>query len=329
MTRLPSSESTSRSVVEPWRAPLFADLLRGIHLRSSVFFRAEYRAPWGVRIAGHGTVFHLVEYGRACLRLEAETEHVRLSAGDLIVVTRGDAHVLRSVPPTTAVKFFDLVEGPCVGKDNVICAGGKGPITRFVCGGMQFENEAANPLLVVLPPLIHVKATEKAGASWLRPIVDHVFSELDGAGAGAAEVVTRLTDILFIQAVRWYFEENADTANTGWLAAARDQQIGRALALLHARPAEHWTVASLARSVALSRSALADKFTELIGEPPLRYLTRVRIDAAARRLRSGDDKLRAIAAAAGYESATGFTRTFTRYMGMTPGEYRRSKWVNR
>jgi transcriptional regulator GlxA family with amidase domain len=160
-------------------------------------------------------------------------------------------------------------------------------------------------------------------------MLDHIFSELDGAGAGAAEVITRLADVLFIQAVRWYFEESADTRKIGWLAAARDQQIGRALELLHAHPGEAWTVASLAQRVALSRSALADKFTQLIGEPPLRYLTRVRIDTAARHLRSSDDTLRAIATASGYESATAFTRAFRRHMGMTPAEYRRSRWVDR
>jgi AraC-like DNA-binding protein len=193
---------------------------------------------------------------------------------------------------------------------------------------MQFENEAANPLLAVLPALLHVKSTEDRGRSWLRLTVEHVLSELDSGGAGAAEVVTRLTDILFIQTVRWYFKKNSNTAEFGWLAAVRDQHVGRALALLHANPAEPWTISSLARGVALSRSALAGKFRELLGEPPLRYLTRLRIDAAAQRLRSSDDKLSAIAAAVGYESVTAFTRAFRRHMGMTPGEYRETRWAN-
>jgi AraC-like DNA-binding protein len=192
---------------------------------------------------------------------------------------------------------------------------------------MQFENEGTSPLLAVLPRLLHVKATQDRGRSWLRLTVEHVLSELDSGSAGAGEVVTRLTDILFIQAVRRYFEENADTAESGWLVAVRDQQIGRALALLHSHPAEPWTIASLARGVALSRSAFAGKFTELIGEPPLHYLTRLRINAAARCLSSTDDKVSAIAEAAGYESVTAFSRTFKRHLGMTPGEYRKSRVV--
>jgi AraC-like DNA-binding protein len=136
--------------------------------------------------------------------------------------------------------------------------------------------------------------------------------------------VTRLADILLFQAVRAYFHENGGTAQSGWLAAARDNQIGRALALLHAHPDEPWTVDLLARRLATSRTAFADRFSELVGEPPLRYLTRLRINTAARRLRSSDDKLTAIATDAGYESVSAFNRAFKRQVGMTPGEYRDS-----
>jgi AraC-like DNA-binding protein len=316
-----------KSVVDSWREPLFADLLRGIRLRSCVYRPVQFRAPWGVSFADQGTVFHIVAAGRGVLQLNGEPKPTRFSGGDLVVVTRG-AHTLRDAPTTPAVDFFDLIEGRGAGKDGVIRIGARGPIARFVCGGVQFENGAANPLLAVLPPVLHVKASEKGKPEWLRPIVDQVLAEVDGASAGSAEVVTRLTDVLLIQAVRWYFQENVESAEFGWLAAVRDQQIGRALALLHAHPAERWTIASLAHGVALSRSAFASKFTELIGEPPLHYLTRLRIDAAARQLRSSDEKLSAIADAVGYESVTAFTRTFRRLMGMTPGQVRESRWAD-
>jgi AraC-like DNA-binding protein len=190
---------------------------------------------------------------------------------------------------------------------------------------MQFENGANNPLLAVLPPFLHVRGGKSAASRWLSSTVEHILTELDSGAVGASEVVTRLADILFIQAVRAYIQENADTARTGWLAAARDRQIGRALALLHANPDEPWTVDILARRLATSRSAFADRFTELVGEPPLRYLTRLRINAAVRRLRSSDDKLSVVAAEAGYESVSAFNRAFKRQVGMTPGEYRGSK----
>jgi len=317
-----------RSAVDSWREPLFADLLRGIRLRSCVYRPVEFQVPWGVSFTDQGTVFHIVAAGRGCLQLDGEAKRTRFSAGDLIVVTRG-AHTLRDAPTTPAVDFFDLIKGRVADKDGVIRIGGKGSIARFVCGGVQFENGAANPLLAVLPPVLHVKPSENGKPAWLRPTVEHVLAEVHGGGGGAAEVVTRLTDVLLIQAVRWYFQRNVESAEFGWLAAVRDQQIGQALALLHAHPAEHWTIASLARGVALSRSAFAGKFTELIGEPPLRYLTRLRIHAAARSLSSSDDKVSAIAEAAGYESVTAFTRTFRRHMGMTPGQYRESSLRNR
>jgi transcriptional regulator GlxA family with amidase domain len=132
-----------------------------------------------------------------------------------------------------------------------------------------------------------------------------------------------LADILFIRAVRAYFDHNIEAAESGLLLAVRDEQIGRALAMLHRHPQQAWTVDSIARHVALSRSAFAARFTELVSEPPLHYLTRLRIDVAAARLRSSDDKLRAIAAAAGYESVPAFAKSFKRLIGMTPGEYRR------
>jgi len=256
------------------------------------------------------------------LQVEGTADPVVLGAGDLVVITQGSPHTMRNARPTQVIDVFDLAKQHNVDRNGMFRCGGKGPLTRLVCGGMQFENGTTNPLLAVLPSLLHVKATKQVGRTWLRLTLKYVLEELNSGGAGAAEVVTRLADILFIQAVRSYFEENADRAEFGWLAAVRDEQIGRALALLHAHPTEPWTIASLARRVAISRSAFADKFTDLVGEPPLRYLTRLRINAAAERLRTNHDKLKAIAAAAGYESVTAFTRAFRRHMGMTPGEYR-------
>ena len=317
-------ESAMRTAADSWRKPLFDDLLRGIRLRSSVFFRPEFGAPWGFSIADQGTVFHIVAHGNCWLHVKGIAKPVWLSAGDLVVATRGDTHIMRDAPETPAVDFFKLAKRHAPGKDRVFRAGGEGRVTRLVCGGMQFENGGTNPLVAILPPLLHVKAKEQTPRPWLRLTVEHVLAELDSGDAGAAEVVTRLADILFIQAVRSYFEQNAETAEFGWLAAVRDQRIGPAIALLHGQPDKPWTIASLARRVAMSRSTFAETFTKLVGEPPFRYLTRLRIDAAATRVRSTDDGLKAIAATAGYESVAAFTRVFRRHMGMTPGEYRKA-----
>src|SRR5215472_14868017 len=318
----PSAQRALRTAADAWRSPLLDDLLRGVRLRSSVLFRLKFRAPWGVSIADRGTAFYVIEDGCCWLHVKAEPKPARLSAGDFVVVTRGDAHILRDRPETAVVDFFELVKRHADGKDRVVRAGGEGRVTRFVCGGMQFENGDTNPLVGVLPPLLHVKATEQDARPWIGLTVKHVLAELDSGDIGMAEVVTRLVDILFIQAVRSYFDENADTAEFGWLAAVRDQRIGPALALLHGQLDKPWTTASLAHRVAMSRSTFANVFTKLVGEPPIRYLTRVRIPSAATRMRSSDDGLKAVAAATGYESVAAFSRAFRRQMGITPGEYR-------
>ena len=321
------SSASACETISPsdWRERLFADLLQSVHLRSSVYFRPELGAPWGFSLADHGTAFHIVAEGKCWVQVTGVSQAVELVAGDFVVVPRGDAHIMRDSATSTIVDFFDLAKRSTPDNKGVFRAGGNGTVTKLVCGGMQFDNGATDPLLAVLPALIHVKGKEGKGATWLQATVSQVLEELDSLSAGAQAVVTRLADILFIKAVRRHFEQNIDTAQYGWLAAIRDTHIGPALAQLHARPREAWTVASLARQVALSRSLFAERFAELVGEPPLRYLKRLRLNAAAMRLRSTNDKLSAIAADAGYESAAAFTKAFKRILRKTPGEYRRSR----
>ena len=311
--------------VESSGKPLFEDLLRGIRLRSCVHSLSEARAPWGVSIAKGSTFFHIVYQGECWLQLKGAREPIQLGAGDFVVVTQGLPHTMRDQPSTPVVDYFELLKTSAPVGDGVLCFGGNGVVTRLVCGGMLFENHDSNPLLAILPPLLCVKGTKGGAQSWLGLTVEHLLSELDRGGrAGAEEVVTRLAEIVFIQAVRAHFEENVETANSGFLAAVRDPQIGEALAILHRQPHRPWTVISLARRLAMSRSAFAARFTELVGEPPQRYVTRLRIDAAAERLRTSGDHLSTVAATAGYKSVAAFVKSFKRHTGMTPGEYRNS-----
>src|SRR5262249_12596604 len=160
--------------------------------------------------------------------------------------------------------------------------------------------------------VIHIKGNQADGKDWLGPTIQHLSTELDRGASGSAEVIHRLTDILFIRAVCAYFDQNMETAESGWLAAVRDEPIGRALLMLHERPEESWRVDRIARHVALSRSAFATRFRELVGEPPLQYLTRLRINTAATRLRATDEKLSSIASAVGYSSVPAFVKSFKR-----------------
>ena len=306
-----------------WKDLLFADLLQSVRLRSSIYFRPELKAPWGFKFANHGTIFHIVVQGNCLLEVEGIPKAVELSAGDFVLMPRGDAHILRDSRATPVIDFFKFIQCNRPNKRGLLSAGGSGASTKFVCGGMKFENAKTDPLLAVLPPLIHVKGSNRAASAWLQGTVAQILEELDSCRAGAQAVVTRLADILFIQAVRMHFEHDIQTAECGWLAAIRDPHIGPTLAVLHANPREPWTVASLARCAAASRSRFALKFAQLVGMPPLRYVRRLRLNAAAARLRSSEDKLAMIAEDAGYESAAAFTKAFKRHVGRTPGEYRR------
>src|SRR5262245_29756770 len=307
-----------------WRETLIDSLLHSIRFRSSAYYRPELRAPWGFSIDVRGPTFHVFTHGKCWIGINGVPKPVQLCAGDFVIMPRSDSHVVRDFPTTPVVDYFDFLKGRAPDKQGAFSAGGAGSVSRLVCGGTRSENGATDPLLAVLPPLIHFKGGGEDAAPGLRTTVSHIFEELGSGRSGAAAVVTRLADILFMQTVRAYLDENIDTAESGWLAALRDQQIGRALVLLHDKPHQPWTVAELADRVALSRSAFADKFTKLVGETPLRYLTRLRLNVATARLRSGNDKLRAIAAAVGYDSVPAFTKAFKRHMGVTPGEYRRS-----
>jgi len=307
-----------------YRKVLFDQVLRGIKLRSSIYFRPQFRGPWGISVSRNCAVFHIVMRGSCWLEVKGVATPMQLSAGDFVVVTRGSEHTLRDAVSTRTVSFFELMKRHAADGDSPYVIDGDGPVTSLVCGGMVYEQSAVDSLLAILPPVLHVKAKRSGARQWLGLTTKYVSWELDNGGVGTTEVVTRLADILFIQAVRNYFDENADTAESGWLAAARDPQIGRALKLLHEHPQKPWTVASLASQLATSRSSLAARFTTLVGEPPLRYLTRLRISTAARRLRSTNEKLGAIAAVVGYESVAAFVRSFKRQMGMTPGQFRRA-----
>jgi AraC-like DNA-binding protein len=310
---------------ESWRQDLFAELLGSIRLPSSAWLRLEVRAPWGFSIAERSTVFHVVTHGNCWLEMRRLATPLRLFAGDLGFLPRGDRYALKDAPGTRTIDFFDFVERHPPDEKRVLRAGGGGAITKLVCGAIRFENGATDPLLAVLPPLIHVAAHDADSPPRLRLTVEHVVEELDSDRPGCESVITRLAEILFIEAVRVYLDENMDTAESGWLAALRDRQVGQALVLLHAQPDDPWTVASLADRVALSRSSFATKFTQLVGEPPLRYLTRLRLNTASARLRSSDAKLSAIATAVGYESVAAFVKAFKRSVGVTPGEYRRAR----
>ena len=306
-----------------WREALLELLLESVRFRDAVYFQPQLQAPWGFRLEVHGAALHIVVQGCCWLEVTGSSNRIELTSGDLVVVPRGNPHVLFDSPAGPIVDFFDMIKRNPPNDRRIFHGGGNGTVTKLISSTMQFESVATAALVALLPSFIQVKSKNAQLPPSVQATIGQILRELAAYSTGTQVVLTRLVDILFIQAMRTYFEQNLATVQRGWSTAMRDPQVAQALALLHAHPLEPWTVASLARRVASSRSLFAEKFAQVIGDSPLHYLKRLRLNAAAVRLQSTNEKLAAIAADAGYESAAAFTRAFKKYFGKTPGEYRR------
>jgi AraC-like DNA-binding protein len=209
-------------------------------------------------------------------------------------------------------------EGGCA----VMRGGGGGAETRLVCGSFRLERREVHPLLELLPPLIHLRPAETPAAEWLEATLRFLAWETREAKPGTETIVSRLTDVIFVQVLRAWVE-SLPVGGGGWLGALRDRPVGAALALIHRAPERGWTNASLAEAVGMSRSRFAARFTALVGEPPLSYLTRWRLGTAAGMLQDGGHSIGEAAARAGYESEAAFSKAFRRRFGTPPGAFRR------
>lgn len=214
-----------------------------------------------------------------------------------------------------------MLRHPMDDKGRGFALGGSGPLMRVTGGFFDTEPVRINPLLEALPAVIHLQGTDTAVQRWLTPTLHFIDAEMDHGHQGAQTVLRRLADVLFIQAVRAYSEQQGVTAS--WLRGLSDRRIARALALLHGRFADPWTLDSLAREVGMSRTLLAVQFKSLVGESPMSYLTRWRITRAANFIRSERGSLAQVAESVGYMSDAVFAKAFRRVLGVPPGQYRR------
>ncbi len=264
--------------------------------------------------------FHVIERGGAWIRLEGDGRSLALAGGDLLIVPHGQGHTLSASPKARPVPLERLPRQEAPGH-YVVRHGGGGAETRMICGAFEFGRMKRNPILGILPPVLHVRGGG-GSAEWLDPLLKLLSSEARAPRPGSATVIARLTDIIFVQAVRAWVHDQPDGAG-GWLGALRDPQIGAALALLHRAPGREWNVATLATEVGMSRSPFAARFKALVGEPPLAYLTRWRMDLAASSIESEKLTIREMAERVGYESDAAFSKAFKRYFDRSPREYRR------
>jgi AraC-like DNA-binding protein len=295
------------------------------HLRMSGAFycRTELTAPWGLTLPPLPDYlwFHIVTAGS--LRLEGSDGSVTLGPGDLALVTHGGGHVLRSEPGAPAPGVLELDRIEVSDRYEILRHGGGGAPTRLMCGAVRFDHPAARHLVGALPGLIRIEALGGLETERMQGTLGLIAAETARPRPGGEAVITRLADVLVIQAIRAWIETDPD-ARTGWLGAMRDPQIGRALAAIHADPATPWTVGALASEVAMSRSAFAARFTELVGEPAMQYTTRVRMQLAVNALRDDGATVAELAERLGYRSQAAFARAFKREVGVAPGAIKRA-----
>jgi AraC-like DNA-binding protein len=303
---------------------VLADVLQSIHLRSTLYCRARLGAPWGIGVPRREevAVFHIVTEGACWLTVQGTDQPVACRAGDLIILPHGHAHTVTDQPATPAAAFEDFVAWYPPDEHGLVYGGGQGAVSTLVCGEFRLEASPSSPLHSLLPIYLRAGGQQRRANPWVRAILPLVRAEARGHQPGAETVITRLSEILFIQSVREYLH-TVDDAGVGWLKALRDPQIGQVLASIHRQPEQHWTVDALARRVGLSRSALAAKFTRLVGRPPLHYLAEVRLTKAAALLRTQPATLLEVARSVGYESEVALSKAFKRRFGVAPGAYRR------
>jgi AraC-like DNA-binding protein len=300
---------------------VLSEVLRSVRLKHNIFSRAKLTAPWGVRLPAEGfSEFHYIANGSCYVALEESAGQVVLEAGDLVLIPHGQTHSLRDRPESVAPDLRTLVRPDEDFKCVVRCGGG-GEATTLISGCFVFEDHDIPPLLGALPALICIRAAERRLAPWLWAQLELIAAEAGSPRAGGRLVATRTADLIFVQIVRAYLEDLPEN-EPGWLNSLRDRAVSNALGLIHKNPERRWTVADLARAVALSRSIFAQRFRSLVGEPPLEYVTRVRMQRGCRMLREGS-RIGDVATKCGYSSEAAFSSAFKKALGVAPGAYRK------
>jgi AraC-like DNA-binding protein len=299
-----------------------ADVLDLSRVRGALIANVHANAPWGLELPqSTGASFHAVTAGTAWMRV-ASHHPIQLMPGDLLLLPSGVSHRLSSEPKGRCRAFDPAMKEDLMTPEGDLELAGHGATTSFVCAGYDYDLDVARPLMSLLPQVIHVPADPVNGRD-IAALVDLLAGEVGARRAGSRVTAARLIDLLLVAAIRRWAEAQPADAPPSWLTALRDPLVGRVLALLHDRPGEQWTLASLADEVHLSRATLARRFTHAVGEPPLSYLGRWRMYLAAERLKHGTDTVEEVARQVGYTSEYAFSRAFSRHRGQPPGRYRR------
>ena len=328
-----------------------SDVLRSVRLRGSIFYYVSFCGEWAAETpaspalasalmpgAEHVIAYHMVAKGSGWAAVEGLAP-VRLSQGDIVLFPRGDTHVISSAPGARVLP--DSSDWRYTTRDEpkpVALAYHRGVLRPdastpaddaaaiVICGFIGCDLRPFNPLISAMPRLLHQPA--EGLVSWLAPVLDQAVSESQRGRAGSAAVLERVSEMVFVDAARRYLESLPEQAS-GWLGALRDRHVGKAIGLMHAQPAHPWTVDELGRQVGLARSALHERFVDLLGQPPMQYLPRWRMQRGAALLREGNSTVSTIAQEVGYDSEAAFARTFKRLVGQPPATWRRAQRLSR
>lgn len=318
-----------------------SDVLRVVRLSGAVYLDGEFTAPWCVLGEADAALceaflprtqrivsFHLVTEGSCWARLADDPmSAIHLTAGELLVVPQGESHIMASVLDLSPVQVGPLLATQLETAPRQVMRlsyGGGGTGTRLVCGFLACDDILGNPLLSALPRIFKVDMRNDPRSAWLDASLQFATAEAADLRAGSEVVLARLSELLFVEAVRRCID-GLPADKKGWLAGVRDRFVGRALSMLHAQPARDWTVDELARAAGLSRSALAQRFTDLLGQPPMQYLAHWRLRIAAQELLADGKSVASVAEHVGYESEAAFNRAFKREFGLPPAGWRRCR----
>src|SRR5262245_7856418 len=321
------------------RMDVLSEVLRVVRLEGAFFFNAEFTAPWCVSSsrstalpvlgpnispgAGHLILYHLLTEGRAYAKLP-DGRREELTAGDIVILPHGDAHLLGNGSPSKPVDSFRTFSKTLSDGLKVARFGGGGEVTRFVCGYLACEPRLSEVVLAGLPKILKVHVTNEPSGQWLENSIRFSVNEVNGSNAGSGLVLAKLSEVLFVETLRRYIN-TLPTDQIGWLAGARDPIIGQALAVLHKEPSHLWTVSNLARCIGLFRTRLAERFRHFLAEFPMAYLAHWRLKLGADILQSTEDSVVEVAAAVGYGSEAAFNCVFKREFDCLPAQFRRKR----
>jgi AraC-like DNA-binding protein len=304
-----------------------------VKLEGALFYNAEFSAPWSFHAPQschiapyltpeprHVIIYHLLTQGRAYANVE-DGQRISLTVGDIVVFPHGDPHFMgngRDVEPRDHAKLLKEIFSQGL---KLARMGGGGEITRLICGYLVCDPQLSKAFLGGLPPIFKVNIANDSSGQWLENCIRYSVEQAAASKTGSEIVVAKLSEVLFAETLRRYVDL-LPPSQTGWLAGARDPDVGNALALIHAQPSDSWTIAELARRVGVSRSVLAERFRHFLGMPPMAYLTHWRLQLGAQLLAGTSHSVAQIAAEVGYESEPAFNRAFKREFSSPPARFR-------